>query len=107
MSGHERPRRPLLICEGEELDSKLTHHVAVECYKARDPQAVKYGEQQQWIFGRLSQRFSLFDQQTGLLNSSLEVRRRIAAGIDERDYECNLKLDFFLTQSGRGGQGRD
>ena len=92
----------MLICEGEELDSKLTHHVAVEL-QGSHPQAVKYGEQQQWIFGRLPERFSLFDQQTGLLNSSPSVRRRIAADIEEWGYECNLKLDFFLTQGGRGG----
>ncbi len=32
MPHHEGPRSPLLICESQELDSKLTHHVAVERY---------------------------------------------------------------------------
>ena len=41
MPDHERPRRPLLICEGQELDSKLTHHVAVERYKASRPTSRK------------------------------------------------------------------
>jgi hypothetical protein len=27
--------------------------------------------------------------------------------MEERGDECNLKLDFFATQCGRGGQGRD
>jgi hypothetical protein len=41
MRHHEWPRRPLLVCESQELDSKLTHHVAVKRYKIRDPKAVK------------------------------------------------------------------
>src|SRR5262249_22131320 len=55
MPKHQRSRRALLFCEGQELDRKLAHHVAVERYKVRDPQAVKNGKQQQWIFGRLSE----------------------------------------------------
>ena len=62
MPEHERYRRPLLFCERQELGRKLTHHVAVERYKVRGPEAVKDGKQQQWIFGRLSERFSLLDQ---------------------------------------------
>ena len=54
----------LLICEGQELDSKLTHNVAVKPYVVRHPQAVEDVQQQQRIFGRLSECFSLFDQQT-------------------------------------------
>src|SRR6266516_3104232 len=107
MSHHEWPRRFLLICEGQELDSKLTHHVAVERYKVRDPKAVKNREQQQWIFRRLSERFSLFDQQSCPLNSRPGFRRRVAADMEEWGYECNLKLDFFTTQGGRWGQGCD
>src|SRR6266516_7122331 len=106
MPHHEWPRRPLLICEGQELDSQLTHHVAVERYKVGDPKAVKNREQQQWIFRGLSERLSLFDQQTGPLDGRPGLRRRVAAHVEERRYECNLKLDFFATQGGRGGQGR-
>jgi hypothetical protein len=61
MPHHEWPRRPLLICERQELDSELTHDLAVERYKVRDPKTVKNREQQQWIFRKLSVRFSLFD----------------------------------------------
>src|SRR5947199_10337620 len=103
MRHHEWPRRPLLICESQEMESKLTHHVAVERYKIRDPKTVKNREQQHWIFGRLSERFSLFDQQSCPLNSRPGFGRRVAADM----YECNLKLDFFATQGGRWGQGRD
>src|SRR6478672_11484484 len=107
MRHHEWPRRPLLICESQELDSKLTHHVAVERYKVRDPKAVKNREQQQWIFRRLTKCFSLFDQKTCPLHSSPGFRRRVAPDMEEWGYECNLKFDFFATQSGCGGQDRD
>jgi hypothetical protein len=56
---------------------------------------------------RLSERFSLFDQQTCPLHGRPGFRRRVAADMEEWGYECNLKLDFFATQGGRGGQGRD
>src|SRR6266699_4653895 len=107
MRHHEWPRRPLLICESQELDSKLTHHVAVERDEIRDPKAVQNREQQHWIFRRLSERFSLFDQQSCPLNSRPSFRRRVAADMEEWGYECNLKLDFFTTQGGRWGQGCD
>ena len=97
----------MLICEGEELDRKLPHHVAVECYEVSDPEAVKNGEQQQGVFGRLAERFRLLDQQTCPLNRSPGFRRRIAADVEEGGYECNLKLDLFATPGGRAGQGRD
>ena len=103
MPDHERPLRPLLICDGQELDSKLTHHVGVERYNVRGPRAVKNREQQQRIFGRLPERFGLLDQQTCPLDSSPGFRRRVAADMEEWGYECNLKLDFFATQGGRGG----
>ena len=107
MADHERPRRALLIGEGEELDRKLTHHVAVECYEVRDPEAVKDGEQQQGIFGRLAERFRLLDQQARPLHRSPGFRRRIAADVEEGGYECNLKLDLLAPQGGRARQGRD
>src|SRR5215831_3411384 len=107
MPHHEWPRRFLLICEGQEFDSKLTHHVTVECDKVRDPKAVKNREQQQWIFRWLSERFSLLDQQTCPLHGRPGFRRCVAVDMEEWGYECNLKLDFFATQGGRRGQGRD
>jgi hypothetical protein len=66
------------------LGSKLTHHVAVERYEVGYPKTVENGEQQQWVFGRLSERFSLLDQQTCPLNSNPGFRRRIAADMQER-----------------------
>ena len=81
--------------------------VAVERHVVRDPEAVEDREQQQRVFGRLSERFSLFDQQTCPLRSRLGFRRGIPFDMDERGYERDLKLDLLATQRGRGGQGRD
>jgi hypothetical protein len=93
---------PFAYPQSQEVDSKLTHHVAVECYKVRDPEAVKNREQQQWIFRRLSSASAC----------SISRRARSTAAwfpaprnhdVEEWGYECNLKLDFFATQSGRSG----
>ena len=100
-------RRPLLLGERQELRRKLAHHVAVERHEVRDPEAVEDREQQQRVFGRLSERFSLFDQQTCPLRSRLGFRRRISFDMDEWGYQRDLKLDLLATQRGRGGQGRD
>ena len=85
--------------------------VAVESHKVRDPKAVEHREQQQRIFGRLSERFSLFDQQTCPLRSGLGFRRGKPFDMDEWGYERDLKLDLLRdaalawqarSQSGRG-----
>ena len=107
MPDHERHCRPLLLGERQELRRKLAHHVAIERHVVRDPEAVEDREQQQRVFGRLSERFSLFDQQTCPLRSRLGFRRSIPFDMDEWGYERDLKLDLFATQRGRGGQGRD
>ena len=67
MPDHERDCRPLLLSERQELLCKLARQVAIECHIVRDPEAVEDRKQQQGIFGRLSERFSLFDQQARLL----------------------------------------
>ena len=107
MPDHERDCCPLLLGERQELRRKLAHHVAVERHIVRDPEAVEDREQQQRVFGRLSERFSLFDQQTCLLRSRLGFRRGIAFDVHRAGYERDLKLDLLATQRGRGGQGRD
>src|SRR5262249_31882746 len=104
---HQRGCCPLLSSERQELGRKLAHHVAVKRHVIRHPEAVEHGEQQQWVFRRLSERFSLFDQQTCPLHGRPGFRRRVAVDMEEWGYECNLKLDFFATQGGRGRQGRD
>ena len=84
MSDHERHCRPLLLGERQELRRKLAHHIAIECHIVRDPDAVEDREQQQRVFGRLSERLSLFDQQTCPLYSRLGFRRSISFDMDER-----------------------
>ena len=107
MSDHERDCRPLLLGERQELRRKLAHHVAVERHVVRQPKAVEDREQQQWVFERLSERFSLFDQQTCSLRSRLGFRRSVPFDMEEWGYERDLKLDLFATQRGSAGQGRN
>ena len=70
----------------------------------RNPEAVEDREQQQRVFGRLSQRFSLFDQQMCPLRSRLGFRRRIPFDMNERGYKRDLELDLLAAQSGVSGQ---
>ena len=69
---------PCFSASARNCAARLAHYIAVERHKVRDPKAVEDREQQQRIFGRLSQRFSLFDQQTCPLRSRLGFRRSIA-----------------------------
>ena len=55
MPDHEWDSRPLLLGERQELRSQARASVAVERDEVRDPEAVKDGEQQQRVFGRLSE----------------------------------------------------
>src|ERR1700730_6309363 len=66
---HEWHRRLLRLRERKEMRRALTESVAIEGDLIRDREAVEHREQQQRIVGRLSQRFSLPDQQTCLLRS--------------------------------------
>ena len=95
MPDHERDCRPLLLGERQELRRKLAHLVAIERHIVRDPEAIEDREQQQRVFGRLAERFSLFDQQACPLRSRLGFRRRITFDMDERGYERDLKLDLL------------
>ena len=90
MPDHERDGRPLLLGERQKLRRKLAHHVAIECHIVRDPEAVEDREQQQRVFGRLSERFGLFDQQTCPLHSRLGFRRSIPFDMHEWGYERDL-----------------
>ena len=105
MPDHERDCCPLLLGERQELRRKLAHHVAVEGHVVRDPEAVEDREQQQRVFGRLSERFGLFDQQTCPLRSRLGFRRGIAFDMDEWGYERDLKLDL-LRDAARAWRAR-
>ena len=107
MPDHQRGCRPLLFREHQELRREIATDIAVEGHKVRYPEGVEDREQQQRVFGRLSQRFSLLDQQTCLLRSRLGFDRGIAFDMDEWGDKRDLKLDLLATQRPRTGQDRD
>src|SRR5208282_777819 len=107
MPDHERDCRILLLGERQELRRKIARSVAVECSNVCDPETVEYRKQEQRVFGRLTERFSLFDQQTRPLSSRLGLRRGIPFDMDEWGYERDLKLDLLAAQHRRGAQSRD
>ena len=61
MPNHARHWRPLLLGKLQKPRRKLTHHITVEGNEVGDPGAIEDREQEQWILGRLSERFSSFD----------------------------------------------
>jgi hypothetical protein len=107
MPNHEGDRPPMLLCERQELRRESANGIAIECHVVRYPEGVANLEQQQRIFRRLSQRFSLLDQQTRLLRSRPSFRRGIALGVHQGVGKSDLELDLLPTQRPRAGQGRD
>src|SRR6516165_7715938 len=107
MPDHERNGRPLRLRERQELCRKLAYHVALEGDVVRDPEAVENREQQQRIFGGLSERLRLFDQQTCLVNSRFGFGSSVSFDMDEWSYESDLKLDLLAAQGRRCRQGRN
>ncbi len=107
MPNHERDCRPLLLRERQELRREIATDIAIECHMVRGPEGVEDREQQQRIFGRLSQRFGLLDQRACLLRSRLGFGGGIAFDMHEWGDERDLKLDLLATQRRRAGQGRD
>src|SRR5215471_17824447 len=106
MPDHERDCRPLLFPERQELRREIATHITVEGHKVRYPESVKDREQQQRVFERLSEGFSLFDQQAGMLRCRLGFGGGIAFDMDEWGDERDLKLDLLTTQRRGAGQGR-
>jgi hypothetical protein len=96
--------RLLLLRERQELRRQIATGIAVECGVIRDPRAVECREQQQRIFERLSQRFSLRDQQPGLLRSRPGFGGGITFDMDERGYKRDPKLDLLATHCRSGRQ---
>jgi hypothetical protein len=80
---------------------------AIGCDIVRCPEGPEDGEQQQRVFGRLSQRFGLLDKQTCMFHSRLGFGGSIAFDMDEWGEERDLKLDLLAPQRRRAGQGRD
>src|SRR5271166_99628 len=107
MPDHEASGRALLFGEREELRRKLAHHVAVEPNKVRDPEAVQYREQEQWIFGGLAERFSLRNSEACLIEGRFCLTRRKALGVHKGVGEGDLQLNLFVTKRRRGWQSRN
>src|SRR5262249_51677722 len=98
MSNHERVCRRVPLCERQELRCEIAKDIAIEGHIVRYPEAVADGEQQQRIFGSLSQRFSLLAQQTCPLLSRLGFCRGRPFDVKEWGYKPNLKHHLLATQ---------
>ena len=98
MAYHVRGRRPLTLSESQELPGNLADHVAIKREYVSNPQAVEDREQQQRVFGRLTERLSLLDQQPRPFLRRFGFKRSISFYMDEGCYECDLKFDLFATQ---------
>src|SRR5262252_3760518 len=101
MADHRRSRRSVFCSERQEPPRKIATDIAIECHEVRDPEAVKYRKQQQRVFGWLSSRLGLFDQQTGPLHRRLRFGRGITFDVDERGDERDLKADLLAANGGR------
>ena len=97
----------LCFSERQELRRQITTDIAVEGHKIRYPEGVENLEQQQRVFGRLSQGFRLLDQQMCLFGSRFGLRRRIAFDVHQSVRKRYLKLDLLATKHRHAGQGRD
>src|SRR3954470_16934992 len=107
MPEHKRECCSLLISKREELRRVITNYIAIERYIICDPQTIEDGAQHQLIFGRLSYRFSLVDQQARLLQSHLGFDGGVPFDMDQRSYERDLKIDLVPAQRCRSRQARD
>src|SRR6516164_4143696 len=101
MPDHRRSRSSVFCTKRQEPAREITTDIAIECHEVRDPEAVKYREQQQRVFGWLSSRLGFFDQQTGPLHRRLSFGRGITFEVDERGDERDLKADPLATKCGR------
>jgi hypothetical protein len=104
---HQRKRGFLFLSKRQELGGQIATYIAIERHGVHDPESVENREQQQRVFGRLAERFGLFDQQTRLLHGCFGFRRSISFDVTERGDERYLKIDLHAAQRGRAGHGRD
>lgn len=107
MPNHKRDRRSLFFGERQELRRKLAHGIPIECPSVSDPDAIEHNEQEQRVFERLSQCFSLFDQQMRALYGRFGFRCGLSFDVKDRRDERHLKFDLLTTQCGCAGQRRD
>src|SRR6516225_2311013 len=107
MPDHERDGRALLLGERKEMICQIAADIAVKNYIVRSPETIEDQEQQQWIVGRLSESFSLFDQELRPFHSRLSFWCPIPFDMHERIYERDLNPNLLATQRGSGGQSRN
>src|SRR6201981_735171 len=107
MPNHNWDCSPLLLRQPQDVCCEIAQSLAVEGHQIRYPEGVQNREQQQRVYGRLSERFGLLDQQTSLLCCRLGFRGGIAFDMDEWGDERDLKLDLLATPRGGAGQGGD
>ena len=104
MPDHERGGCLLLLRECQKLRCKFQQRRTVERHKVRDPNAIEYREQWQWIFERLTTRFRLFDKEASPLCGRLAFWRGVPFDVDEWGYERDLQFYLLAAERGRGGQ---
>src|SRR5262249_39704162 len=107
MRNHERYCRSLLVGERQKLRREASQIVAVEAHKVPDPEPIEDREQQQRVFGRLSERFGLFDMRACPIKGSFSIGRRIAFGMHQTVRKRDLELDLLTAQVCRTGQARN
>ena len=96
------PAEPRLFVsrQAPRTGGEIARDIAIECHDVCGPETVEDREQQQRVFGRLSERFSLFEQQTRPLHGRFGFRRSPSFDVDERVDECDLKLDLLRRSAG-------
>src|SRR5262249_39135534 len=104
---HERNPRALLLGECQEPRREVAANITIKCLNVRDPETVEDREEQQRLFGRLSEGPRSLDEQACLIERSLSLRGRIAFGVHQSVHERDLKLYLLAAQDGRTGQGRN
>src|SRR5271166_3051899 len=102
MPEHERYRGSLFLSKRQELRREVATDIAVERHEVCHPETVEDGEQQQWVFGGLTQRFRSLDKQACLLDGRFGFRRRIAFDVHQSICERDLQLDLLATPHRRG-----
>src|SRR5262245_51373461 len=107
MPDHPRNGGSLFLSKCQEMGREIAHRVAIECPNVSEPKAKEDGEQQQWVFGRFSERLSPVDQLARPLHSRRGFRRGKSFEVNEWGYERDLKSDLLAAQRGRSGQSRD
>jgi hypothetical protein len=94
----------MLLGNRQEIRSKVTKGIAIQCHKIWNPDAVQRREEQQWVFGCITERFGSFDQHACSFSSRPGIRRGVPFDVREGCDERNLKFDFLAAKPWRSWQ---